>query len=64
MSVRVVMLPGTRRSARYKVSTERDKEESTEDAARDSHAKDTVEDSDGPGSDRYRAQAESIYTIA
>ena len=53
------MLPGTRRSARYKVSTERDKEESPEDAARDSYAKDTVEDSDGPGSDRERAHGSS-----
>ena len=53
------MLPGTRRSARYKVSTERDKEESTEDAARDSHAKDTVEDNDGPGSVRDRVHGSS-----
>ena len=64
MSVRVVMLQGTRRSARYKVSTERDKEESTEDAARDSHAKDTVEDNDGPGSDRDRVQLEGVYGSA
>ena len=57
MSVRIVMPPGLRgRSARPKAAMERDKEESTEDAARDSHAEDTVEDSVGPGPDRDRAQ--------
>ena len=58
VSVRIVMPPGLRgRSARYKAAMERDKEESTEDAARDSHAEDTVEDSVGPGPVRDRAHA-------
>ena len=38
---------------------ERATEESTEDAARDIYAKDTVEDSDGPGPDRDRAHGSS-----